>query len=214
MAKKWIPFIMIICTLILPVSAFAHTHLESSSPSNKEIVTTEMKEITLKFGTSIGELSSFEVFNAENKKVEGLKVTVEKDSMIGTLDQALPNGDYTVKWSILGKDTHVMKDSLSFTVNALATDKKELISPPDASTQVDNGKALSTMDKGTMNAQPTPSDPSDQGTVDAPKDAAADTSTDTTPATKEVNSVVIYVVIIGGAILICAGLYFTRRVKK
>ncbi|OPA73696.1 hypothetical protein BVG16_26755 [Paenibacillus selenitireducens] len=199
MAKKFIPLIVLLCTLILPVSAFAHTHLESSSPSNKEVVTTEMKEFKVKFETSIGELSSFEILNAENQKVEGLKVTVGKDNMIGTLDQALPNGDYTLQWNILGKDTHVMKDSITFTVNVPATDKKDEMTAPDASTQVDNAEPPATTDKGT---------------VDAPKDTATDVATDTTPATKEANSTLIYVVIIGGAILICAVLYFSRRVKK
>jgi len=137
MKKSMIFCIALIFTLIFPTTIFAHTGLKDSSPSNKEVVTTELKEITLNFKTTIGELSSFDILDASNKKVENLKVTVNDKSMTGTLPEALPNGEYTVNWKILGEDGHVVKKSYSFTVKMPEAVKQDesAAKPEDTKTQ-------------------------------------------------------------------------------
>ncbi|WP_314586255.1 copper resistance protein CopC [Paenibacillus terrigena] len=135
MKKSMIYCIALIFTLIFPTTIFAHTGLNDSSPSSKEVVTTELKEITLNFKTTIGELSSFDIFDASKQKVDSLKVTVQDKSMVGTLPEALPNGEYTVNWKIIGEDGHVVKHSYSFTVKMPEVKQEDKIDKPDDTKQ-------------------------------------------------------------------------------
>jgi len=135
MKKSMIFCIALIFTLIFPTTIFAHTGLKDSSPSSNEVVTTELKEITLNFKTTIGELSSFDILDASKQKVDSLKVTVQDKSMVGTLPEALPNGEYTVNWKILGEDGHVVKKSYSFTVKMPEEMKQEVTTKPEETKQ-------------------------------------------------------------------------------
>ncbi|WP_152392562.1 copper resistance CopC family protein [Paenibacillus guangzhouensis] len=171
MKKSMIFCIALIFTLIFPTTIFAHTGLKDSSPSSKEIVTTELKEITLNFKTTIGELSSFEILDASKKKVESLKISVHDKSMIGTLPEALPNGEYTVNWKILGEDGHVVKKSYSFTVKL-----------PEAAKQEEN--AAKPEDTKTQETKPA-DEQSEQVVTDTGEDQSTSSDTSVTEPTKE-----------------------------
>ncbi|WP_018757941.1 copper resistance CopC family protein [Paenibacillus terrigena] len=148
MKKTMIFCIALIFTLILPTTIFAHTGLKDSSPSSKEVITTELKEITLNFKTTIGELSSFDILDASKQKVDSLKVTVQDKSMVGTLPEALPNGEYTVNWKILGEDGHVVKHSYSFTVKMPEVKQEDKTAKPDDTKQEAKQPEQVTPDKG------------------------------------------------------------------
>lgn len=62
--------IMISILLLLPATAFAHTGLENSTPSDKETITKPLNEIVLQFNTNIENLSTFTLTDKQGQKVK------------------------------------------------------------------------------------------------------------------------------------------------
>ncbi|UVI33285.1 copper resistance CopC family protein [Paenibacillus spongiae] len=103
--------------LMLPQIAFAHTGLETASPSENELIKEPLTEIRLKFNTDIETLSRITLKDEQENEI-AIAVEIDQDTMTGTLDKPLDNGKYTVNWSIMGEDTHVIKGNYTFTVDA------------------------------------------------------------------------------------------------
>lgn len=129
--------------LMAPQIAFAHTGLESASPSENEMIKEPLTEIRLKFNTDIESLSRI-VLHDEQENEIAIAVDINQDTMTGKLDKPLENGTYTVNWSIMGEDTHVIKGSYSFTVQAPVEQSPEEETqlpdqaPPDSQTPPDS----------------------------------------------------------------------------
>lgn len=98
-------------------NAFAHTHLGSSTPEEGQVVTEQLSEITLNFEGKIEQSSSFELSNMEGQSISIEEITINEGIMTGTFANPLENGEYQVKWSIIGADGHLMEGEYSFTVN-------------------------------------------------------------------------------------------------
>ncbi len=98
-------------------SAFAHTHIESSSPQNGEVLTEQLNEITLTFEGKIEQSSSFTLQKADGEAVQVDSVTVSDNVLIGSLSTPLENGEYSINWSIIGADGHVIQGEVPFTVD-------------------------------------------------------------------------------------------------
>ncbi|RKN84255.1 copper resistance CopC family protein [Paenibacillus ginsengarvi] len=117
MRKRWLSAIVLgLLMLLAPAVVSAHTGLKSSSPAGGATVDKSPGEVTMEFNTDIEPLSTFEVRGETNElwKVSGIRI--EKDKMSGKLESGLPNGTYTVKWSIIGRDGHPVENKFSFTV--------------------------------------------------------------------------------------------------
>lgn len=112
--KKIIALTLLVFFLYGP-SAFAHTGLESSTPAEGEVVTEELQEMVLAFNTELEKASSFTVKDAEGMEIP-LGVSVENDTMVGTLGAAMADGEYTVNWNIIGADGHPIEGSYAFTL--------------------------------------------------------------------------------------------------
>jgi methionine-rich copper-binding protein CopC len=87
-----------------PVSA--HTGLESSSPSNGETITEDIQEIALEFETVIETGSSFSLLSEAGKEIPVQDIQVNGNTLTGKASEPLENGNYNVKWSIVGEDGH------------------------------------------------------------------------------------------------------------
>ena len=116
--KKLLLFTLIFM-LAFTTNAFAHTHLESSSPENGQVVTEELREIFLTFGEKLERLSTFELSNSDGQSipVENENITIE-EQMKGTLANPLENGEYTVVWKIVAADGHPIEGEFTFSVDA------------------------------------------------------------------------------------------------
>lgn len=116
--KRSIRGMIAILTLLflLPHAAFAHTGLKSSNPENNQTVTEQPKEMTLEFNTDIEPVSKFEVVDGAGTPYKVSDMKVNKSQMVGTMDEPLPNGVYTVNWKIIGQDGHPINGSFSFKV--------------------------------------------------------------------------------------------------
>ncbi|MGD6817014.1 copper resistance CopC family protein [Metabacillus sp. 84] len=113
---KKIIMLLLIALMVNNQQASAHSKLESSSPKAGETVTGPLSEITLKFNTEIEESSTFTFLYEGEKDIPVENISIEGDTLSGTVPENLENGSYSVNWDIVGADTHVIKDSLSFTV--------------------------------------------------------------------------------------------------
>ena len=114
---KKLLLVMFIFMFTFATNAFAHTHLESSSPENGQVVTEELREISLTFGGEIEKLSTFELSNTEGQSIPVESITVGEEQMTGTLTNPLENGNYTVDWKIVGADGHPIEGEFTFSVN-------------------------------------------------------------------------------------------------
>jgi len=102
---------------VFTTSALAHTGLETSSPENGEVVTEEMREITLTYEGKIEQGGTLEVSNSNGQAIPVEDVSIADTQMTGTFTNALENGDYTVVWNIIGADGHPIEGEFSFTVD-------------------------------------------------------------------------------------------------
>ncbi|WP_158301742.1 copper resistance CopC family protein [Paenibacillus mesophilus] len=114
--KTLITLLVSIMLLLTPIAAYAHTGLQSSSPARGETVDKPLNEIRMEFNTDIESLSTFEIRNGNNETLKLSGIGVNKSTMSGKLDSALPNGEYTVTWKIIGRDGHPVENKFSFAV--------------------------------------------------------------------------------------------------
>lgn len=117
---------LILITLLVSVyfvpPAFAHSHLESSAPSDGEVITEELREILLTFNGMIEKGSTFELMNSNGKAISIEDITVTDNGVIGTLPNGLENGKYDVVWKIISSDGHQMEGEYSFVVDIAVTE--------------------------------------------------------------------------------------------
>ncbi|HWL25693.1 MAG TPA: copper resistance protein CopC [Ureibacillus sp.] len=99
-------------------SVFAHTGLESSTPENGEVIKENLEKITLTFHGKIEQGSTFTVEGNDGASVAVNNIIITNNVMSGDLSSSLENGNYTVNWSIIGEDGHVVEDRFNFTIDA------------------------------------------------------------------------------------------------
>ncbi|TDL80821.1 copper resistance CopC family protein [Peribacillus frigoritolerans] len=112
--KKILSLFGMLVLLILPNTAFAHTHMTSSNPEEGSTVTEPVKEIELTFDTPIESLSTM-TLTRDGADVP-LEVKAEGETLKGISSSELENGSYTADWKIIGEDGHEMEGTLAFTV--------------------------------------------------------------------------------------------------
>ncbi|WP_407675753.1 copper resistance CopC family protein [Peribacillus saganii] len=114
-----------------PVSA--HTGLESSSPSNGETITEDIQEIVMEFESVIEIGSSFSLLSEAGKEIPVQDIQVNGNTLTGKASELLENGNYTVKWSVVGEDGHQIDGEYGFTV-ATENTTEENIEPKEETT--------------------------------------------------------------------------------
>lgn len=99
-------------------TAFAHTHIASSTPADGDVVTTPLQEITLTFE---GKLEAGSTFTLKQDGQEVAVTTTLNDAVLtGTTAEPLANGAYDLHWNIIGADGHIIEGDIAFTVDAPA----------------------------------------------------------------------------------------------
>ena len=162
---KKILVLTIACLLTFGNMTYAHTGLESSNPEDGSTITEELTTVTLTFETEIEETSSFELKNANGEAVAVDNITVENNTMTGTFDQPIENGDYEVMWKIIGVDGHPIEGTFSFSVDA---PESEVAEEESTSEEATNGSAEDTdeqVDKEEETKTDTAEEESSNGTV-------------------------------------------------
>jgi copper resistance protein C len=115
-------------TFMVPTLTSAHTGLESSNPTEGEVVKEELKEITLQYKTEIENLSTMKIVKDDRQEVKLDSVIIQEKTMSGILPQSLENGSYTIDWKIIGTDGHPIEGQIPF--NVQVEQKEEEVNPP------------------------------------------------------------------------------------
>jgi methionine-rich copper-binding protein CopC len=102
--------------LLLPTTAWAHTGLKKASPNKEEVMNQEVNSIILEFNGAIEPLSTLKLVNQQGEEIKVGPIEVNDNNLQGSINPALPDGEYTVQWKIIGEDGHPIKGTYSFTV--------------------------------------------------------------------------------------------------
>ncbi len=116
MMFKKISIISSILFFLLGTTVFAHSHLESSSPKNGEVLTQQLKDITLTFETTLEKTSTFTLQDTTGAAIPLAGVSVEGNKLVGTLGNDLTSGNYKIHWKIIGIDGHPLEGDIPFSV--------------------------------------------------------------------------------------------------
>lgn len=132
---KKIFFLSFIFLLACTSNAFAHTTLESSTPQDGEVIQEELKQIILTFGTKIEQGSEFTLQNSNGESIPVENISISENQLLGDITTPLDNGDYQVKWNIIGADGHVMEGDISFTYDLPVAETTEEQNTVEQSTE-------------------------------------------------------------------------------
>ncbi|WP_163530017.1 copper resistance CopC family protein [Halobacillus ihumii] len=161
---KKVVLLTIVCLFMFGNYVYAHTGLKSSNPENASTVTEELSDITLTFETQIEQTSSFELQNANGETVAVNNLSIEGNTMTGSIAEPLENGDYQVVWNIIGVDGHPIEGEFSFTVDVPAKESSN-----DSGQDSDQDVTEST-ETEKSNQESTEAETSDNSEVDGAKE--------------------------------------------
>ncbi|SDY08755.1 copper resistance CopC family protein [Salimicrobium album] len=116
---KYITMFCLLMAFALPMTAEAHTHLESSEPEAGGSLTSENPGITLTFDSNVQEPTSLMVTDEEGKEFEIEEYTHSPENVVEfTIPEGVGSGEIEVFYSIIGEDGHVMENQLLFEYEA------------------------------------------------------------------------------------------------
>jgi methionine-rich copper-binding protein CopC len=140
--KKFSLYFLLLAFLMFPSIASAHTHLEASNPANGQVISGELKDITLTFEEQIEKLSTMKLLK-NGKEIPFSQVQVQAEKMIGSFNKSIENGPYVIQWIIAGEDGHPVIGEIKFTVQRNQNKQVSTVVKSNQN-QVDNGNALQT----------------------------------------------------------------------
>jgi methionine-rich copper-binding protein CopC len=159
MIMKRILLICLALVWLLPQAALAHSKLTESMPEKDSTSEAAPQEIRLTYDTRIEKISNFKLFDANGAEVALGETLVEGDTMSNRPAAPLGNGDYTVKWTIVGADGHAIEGQYGFSVaapEATATPEPTATAAPTAGEATDEPSATPEP-TATEEASPSPS---------------------------------------------------------
>ena len=113
------PSVLLLASLLSPITASAHAILVKSQPAKDEEVKVAPKQIDLWFNDPVrNEYKALAVIDSEGKRVD--KRDVEQDMLDGshihaTVEDLAP-GTYTIRYRVVSQDTHIVTGKFQFTV--------------------------------------------------------------------------------------------------
>ena len=118
-SSKWLFVGALVATVLSsPMMASAHSFPEKESPSAGQKVTSPPSEVVIDFDAPIEKLfAKLEVTGADGQNLVAGAPQISDDGIrMSVKVPALKPGDYTVKWAVVGIDTHHTEGSYTFTV--------------------------------------------------------------------------------------------------
>ncbi len=103
-------------------TAAAHSFPEAQSPSAGQALSTAPPRVTIRYNAPIEKVfAKLQVVDASGINVATGAPQVSADGLTLSIELGvLAPGDYTVKWSVVGIDTHRTQGSYQFTVTGAA----------------------------------------------------------------------------------------------
>jgi methionine-rich copper-binding protein CopC len=118
-SRMWLYVGALLATVLSnPMIALAHSFPEKESPSAGQKVASPPSEVVIDFDAPIEKLfAKLEVTGADGQNLAAGGPQVSDDGIRMSVKlTALKPGDYTVKWAVVGIDTHHTEGSYTFTV--------------------------------------------------------------------------------------------------
>ncbi|MFP3324191.1 copper resistance protein CopC [Planococcus sp. SIMBA_160] len=109
--------ILLSALLVLPMTAHAHSVLESSTPAEGSVIAEPLEQVVLDFSAGIEQGSDMSM-TMDGTAVDFSEVAVMEDQLIGTPAQELEDGSYVVEYDVLSQDGHPIQGSLAFELQA------------------------------------------------------------------------------------------------
>ncbi|MBF0706794.1 copper resistance protein CopC (plasmid) [Alkalihalobacillus hwajinpoensis] len=122
--KKTIFLALLLYFIYSPLTN-AHSVLEASNPQEGEVIYEPLTKVELDFNTKVENGSNITLTNELGAQMKPDRLQIEESKMIGTFNQPLLNGSYSVDIEIIGADGHLVKESYSFKVRAENTPSNE-----------------------------------------------------------------------------------------
>ena len=111
----------LVAALAFPAAASAHATLQSAQPGFRERVAKAPRTVTLRFDQSVKVLpNAVRVRSAQGRLVSGPARTTAHGRIVAAPLRALPRGAYTVRWTALSEDGHVVSGVFTFGVRVEA----------------------------------------------------------------------------------------------
>nr|WP_198044809.1 copper resistance protein CopC [Lysinibacillus timonensis] len=117
---KRIFWLALVLFVMLSTTAFAHSNLTSSTPSDGEVVDGNLKELKLQFDTSIENTSSLTLLSENGEQIP-VTISVNTNTLVAQIPAPLKNGTYEVDWKVIGEDGHQIDGTYLFMVNTAET---------------------------------------------------------------------------------------------
>ncbi len=105
----------LLAALIIPLAAYAHTPLKSSSPAADSTVA-QASAIEVEFNGPV-RLVRLQVFHGEVEVATEFSVNPEPLAAYRIEAPNIPTGQITVQWAAISADGHTLTDTFSFTVD-------------------------------------------------------------------------------------------------
>ena len=109
--------ILLSALLVLPMTAHAHSVLESSTPAEGSVIAEPLEQVVLDFSAGIEQGSDMSM-TMDGTAVDFSEVAVMEDQLIGTPAEELEDGSYVVEYDVLSQDGHPIQGSLAFELQA------------------------------------------------------------------------------------------------
>ncbi|MEP7359264.1 MAG: copper resistance CopC family protein, partial [Anaerolineales bacterium] len=117
LAQPWLPLAAAaLAALVAFGSAGAHAELLDSVPSAGSTIAVPPSEVRLTFSETLAEGSRLAVHGEQFRAVTDVTTIIAGSQMRGLLSATLEPGTYTVEWSAVSADKHLVSGSYPFTV--------------------------------------------------------------------------------------------------
>ena len=113
--KSFPHFPLVLAALVVPLAAYAHTPLKTSSPAADSTVA-QTAAIEVEFNSPV-RLVRLLVLRGEMEIPTEFAVNPEPVAAYRIEAPNIPAGKITVEWAAIGADGHTLTDSFSFTVD-------------------------------------------------------------------------------------------------
>ena len=117
-ARIWVGLAAMLVALVASPSALAHARLDSSTPSNDEVLARAPRQVVLRFSEPVETtFVSVRVYDTSASRVDDGRATRPDASAVAVgLPSDLPHGTYTASWRVLSADSHPLSGAFVFHV--------------------------------------------------------------------------------------------------
>jgi len=118
----------VLLALTLPASAFAHATLLHASPSFRERLDQPPRDVVLRFDQTVTALpGAIRVLRLDGRNVAGRTRVRGDGRQVVARVPTLPRGPYTIRWSVISSDGHVISGVYTFGVEVAAPPPTEAV---------------------------------------------------------------------------------------